>query len=97
MSKMSASSMLPAVLRRDQLRRDADALAHLPHAALDKVAYAERRPDLARVDLLAAVSIGRMPREHGKPAIAPEKPDDVFGQAIGEILVLRVVAQIGEG
>ena len=45
---------------------------------------------------LAFVGKARIPRDHEQPADAGESGDDLFDHAIGEIILLRIAAHIGE-
>ena len=79
----------------DEPGRDAHALAVPPDAALDEVAHAERRPKRPGVDL-AATGGRRVAGHHREPAVAAEEADHVLGEAIGEVLVLQVLAEVLE-
>ena len=78
----------------DESRRDADAVALAPHAALDEVVDTQRTAD--RVHRLAASLElhGGRARDHPQPmrARAAEHRDHLFGHALREALLLRVGA-----
>ena len=80
-----------------ELRRDAHALAVLAHAAFDHVADAELLGDLLHVDGLALVGERGVARDHEEPAQLGQRGDDVLADAVGEILLLRIAAHVGEG
>ena len=80
-----------------ELRRDAHAVAALAHAALDHIADAEFLGDLLHVDGLALVDERRVARDHEEPAQLGQRGDDVLADAVGEILLLRIAAHVGEG
>ena len=80
----------------DQLRADADAVAASPHRAFKDIAHAKLAPDLLHVDRLAFVGEARISRDDEQPADAAERGDDLLDHSVGEILLLRIPAQIGE-
>ena len=80
-----------------ELRRDAHAVAVLAHAAFDHIADAELVGDLLHVDGLALVDKRRVARDHEEPAQLGQRRDDVLADAVGEILLLRIAAHVGEG
>ena len=79
-----------------ELRRDAHAVAALADAALDHIADAELLGDLFHVDGLALVDERRVARDHEEPAQLRQRGDDVLADAVGEILLLRIAAHVGE-
>ena len=80
-----------------ELRGDAHAVAALAHAAFEHVADAELVGDLLHVDGLALVDERRVARDHEEPAQLRQRGDDVLADAVGEILLLRFAAHVGEG
>ena len=80
-----------------ELRRDAHAVAVLAHAALDHVADAELLGELLHVDGFALVDERRVARDYEEPAQLGQRGDDVFADAVGEILLLRIAAHVDEG
>ena len=80
-----------------QLRGDPHAVAFLAHIAFDQVADAEALADLA--DVLAAVleREGRGAGDDLQLRAIRQAIDELFGQAVAEVLVVRVVAAIDEG
>ena len=69
----------------------------LAHAALDHVADAEFFGDLLHMDGFALVDEGRVARDHEEPAQLGQRGDDVLADAVGEIVLLRIAAHVGEG
>ena len=80
-----------------ELRRDAHAVAVLTHAAFDDVANSEFLPDLLDVDGLAFEGKRRVARDDEEPAQLGKGGDEVFADAVGEILLLRIVAHVDKG
>src|SRR5262252_10927768 len=80
-----------------ELHGDAHAVATFAHAALDHIADAKLRGDLLHVDGLALVDERRVARDHEEPAQLGQCSGDVLADAVGEILLLRIVAHIDEG
>jgi hypothetical protein len=81
----------------DELRRDPHALARLAHAAFEHVAHAELARGLLHVDGPAFVDKARVARDDEEPAEARQRGDDVLRDAVGEVLLLGLAAQIREG
>ena len=86
-----------AVCRVDQLGGDAHAVAGFAHRALEDVANAKLAADLLHADRLALERETRIAGDDEEPTDARERGDDLLDHAVGEILLLRVAAQIGEG
>ena len=84
------------VSRVDELRRDADAVSGLAHAALEHIARAELPPGLAHVDVLALVGEARIARDDVEAGELRERGQDVVDESVGEELLLRIVAHVGE-
>src|SRR6266851_748401 len=83
--------------RVDQLAGDAHALASLAHRPFQYVPDAQLAPDLLHVDRLALVGETRISSDDEQPADLGERRDDLLDHAVGEILLLRIAAHIGEG
>jgi hypothetical protein len=81
----------------DQLSRDAHAPTRPAHRAFKDIADAQFTSDLLHVDALALVGKTRISRDDKEPADAGECCDDLLDHAVGEIFLLWVAAQIGEG
>ena len=67
------------------------------HAALEHVAHAELPRDLAHIRSLALVDEAGVAGDDEQPAQARERGDDVLGDPVGEVLLLRLAAHVGEG
>ena len=78
----------------DQLPGDPHAGGGLAHAALEHVADAQFAADLFHIDRAALVGEARIARDDEQPADARQRRDDVLDHAVGEVLLLRVAAQI---
>ena len=81
----------------DELRGDANAVPGFAHAAFEHVAHAKFAADLAHVDRLALVGERRVARDDEQPARSRQRRDDILGDAVGEILLLRIAAHVLEG
>jgi hypothetical protein len=77
-------------------RRDAEATAAPPNAALQDVARVKLPADLPDIDRLALVLEGRIARDDNELGEPRQLGCDVLGHAIAEIVLLRVAAEIGE-
>ncbi len=80
----------------DQLDVDPHFLAGTLDAAFDDIAHAELAADLARVDLLALVGKGGVAGDHHAALDPRQVGGQIVGDAVGEIFLLRIVAEIGE-
>ena len=81
----------------DELRDDAHAIAGATYAAVEQRGGAERRADLAQALRALLERHDRVARDHLERADLGEMRDDVLGDAVGEVLVLRIGAQVAEG
>jgi hypothetical protein len=81
----------------DELRGDAHPGAGLSHAALDHVLGAELAPHLGHVRRLSLERERGIAGDDGNIAEVGERRDDVLGDAVGEIFLLRVAAHVDEG
>src|SRR5262245_25392620 len=81
----------------DELRRDAKAVVGAPDAALEHVAHLELAPKLGYVHRLPLVLKCRVACEHMQVVRPRQLGQNVLGQAVAEILLFRIAAQIGEG
>ena len=80
----------------DKLRADAQSRAGAAYAAFEHVTHAELARDLFHVDRAVLVDEGRVAGDHEQPVDAGEPGDQILGQAVGEMLLIRVAAQIVE-
>ena len=76
----------------DQLRRDAHLLRALAHAAFQRVAHAKLLGHLLRPDRAALEGEARVAADDVEPAKARQRDDDVFGDAIDEVVTLGSAA-----
>jgi hypothetical protein len=81
----------------DQLRREPEPPAGAADAALEHGADLEPLADRPDVFELALERKDRCSRYHVQPADLRQRVDQLVGHAIGEVLVVRVGAQVGKG
>src|SRR5207244_13127471 len=86
-----------AVRYVDELRGDPQLRSRLPHAALEHRADGELVPDDAQILVLALERKGGRPTDNPEPRQPREYVDDLFRNAVAEVLDLRVRAQVGTG
>ena len=82
--------------RVDQLRGDAHSARCPAKAAFQHVAHAQVAADLPHVHCSVLVSKARVARDDEEPANARQCRDDVLQDAVGEVFLLRVTAQVHE-
>ena len=80
----------------DQLRGDPHAIARFAHAAFEHVRDLELPRDLRQVDVLAFERERGVARDHRQRGHLAQVGDDVFADAVGEILLLGVAAHVRE-
>ena len=80
-----------------ELRRDAHAVAGLADAALEDVAHSQLAADPFRVDRPALIDEGGVTGDHRERAPGSERGNDVFGEAIREVLLLGIATHVGKG
>ena len=85
-----------AVRRAHQLHTDAQHVAALAHAAQQHVGHAELGGDRAHVFVLALERECRRARDDPQVAAARQAIDQFLRQAVGEILLVALLAQVGE-
>jgi hypothetical protein len=86
-----------AVLHRvDQLRGDAHPVARFAHAALEDVVHIQLARDHRRAQLAALVGEGRGARGDANVLHLHQHVEQLFGDAVGEVLVLGVRAHVDE-
>ncbi len=81
----------------NQLCGDPHPAASFAHRAFEHIADTQFATDLLHIDRLALVNEGRIAGDDKEPADAGECGDDLLDHAVGEILLLRVAADIGKG
>ena len=81
----------------DKLGTDADAVAGAANAALQHVARAKLAPDLPHVDGLALVPEARVAGDDEQLGEPRQLGDDVLGDAVAEVFLIRVAAHAGKG
>jgi hypothetical protein len=86
-----------AALGVDKLRVNAHFHARLAHAAFEHVPHAELPADLLDVDALLLEGEGRVAGDDEQARDFGDVGDDVFGDAVGEVLLLGIAAHVGEG
>jgi len=84
------------VLRADQLRSDAEAVGGPAHATFENARDAERFRDLSNVDVPAFEGERRGARNHFQAGYLHQSVDDLFGEAVAEVLLFLVAAEVGE-
>src|SRR5918997_6000522 len=97
---VALDTICPDVPRRlglYQLAGDPDPRAGLADAALQRVAHAERAADLAQVRLTPLVREGAGAPDDEERAHARERRGQLLRDAVGEVVLLRVAAEVLEG
>ena len=95
-SKRSAQRCAP-VPPSTSWRADAERVARPSHTAFEHVADAEVARDLPHVGRLPLVGERRVAGDHREAAEAAERGDHVVHHAVGEPVLLRLAAEVGEG
>ena len=80
----------------DELRGDPQLCPCLTHAALEHRAHREFVPDDAQILTLPLERERGRPTRHSQPRQLSEGVDDLFRNAVAEVLDLRVGAHVGE-
>src|SRR5262249_25654827 len=80
----------------DELCVDANTVASSADAALEHIAHAELACDLADVGCLSFVLKSRISRDHQEFGEPRQFGDDVLGDAVAEVLLLYITAEISE-
>ena len=80
----------------DELRGDAQPLPRLAHAAFEHESGVQILADVADIDGAALVGEGGIAGDYREPAVAGEQGQDVFGDTVGEVLLLRVATHVDE-
>ena len=98
-SEFAVESLGPqvvAVRGVDQLGRDANSVPGAPHAAFEHRAHVQRPGDGPDVLGVAAKRERGGPRRDLQILNPGERVDDLLGESIAEVFILRVGAQVGE-
>ncbi len=85
-----------AVDRIDQLAGHAHAIGGPAYAALQDVPHAELGGDVADIDGLALIGKGGVAGDDEEPALPGQAGDDVFGEPVREVFLIRIVAHVLE-
>ena len=80
----------------DELDVDAHPRAGLSHAAFEHVSHAQLPSHISDVDVSPLESKRRVARDHEEAGHLGDVGDDVFGHAVGEVLLFGVAAHVGE-
>ena len=88
---------MTATLGIDQLRVDTDACAQSSDAAFDDEADIQFTRDLLHVDCNATIPERGRARPHRKEVPTRELGNDVLGDSVAEIVLLRIATHVGEG
>ena len=80
----------------DELRRDAHARPGLAHASFQHMAHAEVARDAPQIDGAALVGEGRIARDHHQPRHLRQIGDQVFADAVGEVILFSVAGHVVE-
>jgi hypothetical protein len=81
----------------DELGGDPNAVSGLAHASLHHVARTELPAHRLHVHRPALVDEARVPRDHRELAEGRQPREQVLGEPVGEVLLLRIPAQVVEG
>src|SRR6516164_1189862 len=81
----------------DQLRVAADAIAGAPDSSLQHIAYIQLAADLPDLNRLVAVGERGRTRDHDHAGDSRQIGGQILSDAVCEVLLLRVVAQVGKG
>lgn len=87
---------LPAGFRLDQLRRDAHAIRGLPHAAVHQVIRPERQARRTRIATGTLEGKTGVAGNDRQRTVLGQRGDDVLGDAVREIVLLGIAAEIVE-
>src|SRR4029450_287709 len=82
--------------RIDELCGDPDARADLSDASLDDILRAKFSPNALHVDRLSPILEGRVSCDYIQRMETRQRRDDVFGNAVTEILLLRIATHVGK-
>src|SRR5262249_42015517 len=80
----------------DQLRVDPDTLGGAPCTPLKDVTHPHLASDLPDIDRLALIGKARITGDDEEPGNFGEVRNEVLGQAVGKIFLVRIVGHSGE-
>src|SRR5262249_34404618 len=80
----------------DQLRRDSNPAGHLAHATFDDISDVQLAGDDASTDRLPLKSKGCVPLQYVQGVHLGQIGDNVLGDAVAEVFLLRIAAHVGE-
>ncbi len=81
----------------NELHIDAHAISAALNAALEDIADVQVAPDRLHVERLAFVGERRIAGDHDRASYPREVGREALGDPVGEMLLLRAPADIGEG
>ena len=79
--------------RVEELGSDATSVSGLANASFDYVARAKLLTDGSDINRLALVSESGIARDHGERAPERQRGDDVLGEPVSEVLLVRVATE----
>ena len=94
-SKVSVHSCRPRVI--EQLRRDAQPIARFAHAALQHVTHAQHGADPVDARVAALERKGARPPDDVQLAEPRQGVQDLLGDAVAEVVVVGIVADVDKG
>src|SRR5215831_1566717 len=80
----------------NELRGDPEAIARSANAAFDHICNPKLLPHPPKINILAAILKRRIARDNEEVPKPRQLGDDVLGDTVAEILLVRVSAHIGE-
>lgn len=81
----------------DQLCSDPEALTGTAHAAFENRAHFEFARDFTQIDVSALVGKRRGPRRNVQPRYASERVNQLFGETVAEVLLVRIPGRFAKG
>jgi hypothetical protein len=88
---------MSVTLRLDELACDTDAFARPAHAAFKDIAHPELAADPPHIDRLSLVGVARVAGDDEDAVVVRQARDDVLGDSVREVLLVRVARHITEG
>ena len=83
--------------RVDELRVDADGVSHAAYAPLEHIPDTQVAANLPDIDGLALECEGSVPGDNKASSKSRQITCQVFGYAIGEVVLARIATQVGKG